>query len=174
MRVENLGGRICIIGPSSSGKSTLANNLANKLNIPVTHLDYLAYYHGSNWQRRSDSELIAAQSNIIKQEKWIIEGNYSICMPDRLQRATGVICLDYHPLNVAYRYIIRCIKNNNGRIGKLPGSQKEFSLSLLKHILCTYPKNKIKYDKFLSYYHIPVVKIHNFKALKQFSRNNGI
>lgn len=168
MNLEGLGNRICIIGTSSSGKSTLADKLSNKLDIPVTHLDYLAHHHGTNWQRRSDGALIKAQNGIIKQEKWIIEGNYFICMPDRFKRATSIIWLDYHQLNAAYRYLRRCMQNNSNRIGKLPGSQTEFSFSLLKHIIFNYPKNRIKYDSLLSNYDIPVIKLHNLKDVSDF------
>lgn len=41
--LDKLDNRICIIGCSNSGKSTLANALANKLNISVYHLDQYLY-----------------------------------------------------------------------------------------------------------------------------------
>lgn len=38
-----LGNRICIIGRSSCGKSTLADALGRKYHLPIVHLDKL--YH---------------------------------------------------------------------------------------------------------------------------------
>lgn len=35
--------KICIIGCSGTGKTTLANNLAKELNLPVYHLDGINY-----------------------------------------------------------------------------------------------------------------------------------
>lgn len=41
--IDALGPRICIIGPSSSGKSTLATLIGQKTNRKVVHLDQLAH-----------------------------------------------------------------------------------------------------------------------------------
>ena len=92
--LQTLGNKICIIGCSSSGKSTLADKLANKLSIPVTHLDFLAHYPNTNWQRRPDSELIAEHNKILQTEQWIIEGNYSVCMKERFSNASSIIWID--------------------------------------------------------------------------------
>ena len=42
--------RILIIGCSGSGKSTLARQLAERLSLPLTHLDRLFWLEG--WQMR--------------------------------------------------------------------------------------------------------------------------
>jgi adenylate kinase family enzyme len=102
--LEKLGKRICIIGCSSAGKSTLAERLSAKLNIPSYHLDLLAYYPNSKWTRKSDNEFIMAHHSIIQKEKWIIDGNYSVCMTDRIKKASAIIWLDANVLTSAFRY----------------------------------------------------------------------
>ena len=73
--LDQMGKRICIIGCSNSGKSTLADALSKKLNIPAHHLDQYAHIENSNWQRTPDEILIETHNNIIKQDAWIIDGN---------------------------------------------------------------------------------------------------
>lgn len=55
--LEALGTRICIIGNSAAGKSTLAQHLANNLNLAVFHLDQIAHIPNTNWEPR-DRELM--------------------------------------------------------------------------------------------------------------------
>jgi adenylate kinase family enzyme len=144
-----LGNRICIIGCSNSGKSTLADSLAKKLNINVHHLDQYAHVKNTKWIRQSDEHLINEHNHIINQETWIIEGNYSICMPVRLARATSVIWLDPNVYGSVLRYLLRAIKNDKERPGRLKGAKNEFRFWLIKWILFNYPKNRIKYEKLL-------------------------
>src|SRR6056297_3113651 len=142
----SIGPKICILGCSNSGKSTLAAVLSNKLSLPVIHLDILAHIPNSNWVRQPDSELIAKHSEAIQRESWVIDGNYSVCLSDRLMKADTVIWLDFNPLICAFRYLLRSLQNNPKRPGKLQGSQKEFSFWLLKHILFQYPKRRRHYQ----------------------------
>jgi adenylate kinase family enzyme len=37
-RLDDLGSRICLLGPSNSGKSTLAQAIARKRGLPAIHL----------------------------------------------------------------------------------------------------------------------------------------
>lgn len=64
--------KIILIGSGGSGKSTLARQLGNKLNIKVHHLD--ALFWKPNWEGVPREEQIAVQNNLIKDEKWIIDG----------------------------------------------------------------------------------------------------
>lgn len=168
--LESLGNKICIIGCSSSGKSTLADKLSKQLNIPVHHLDLLAHYPNSKWERRSNDELITAHSEILKSDAWIIEGNYSICMPERFKEATAIIWLDANVIAAAYRYLKRCLKIGHDRVGILPGAQTEFRLWMVKHILFTYPQNRASYKQLLESYQDKTLYVSNMKKLNQYYR----
>src|SRR5476649_832584 len=123
--LDQLGNRICIIGCSNSGKSTLADSLSKKLNIPAYHLDQYAHLENSKWQRQSDEILIENHNNIIKQDAWIIDGNYSVCMAPRLDLATSVIWIDPSVYSSIVRYLFRSIKNDPNRPGRLVGAKNE-------------------------------------------------
>lgn len=81
MELSELGTRICVLGPSNSGKSTLAAAIGRKLGIEVVHLDQLHHVPSSDWQPRPANEFLALHDEAINREQWVMEGNYSSCMP---------------------------------------------------------------------------------------------
>lgn len=169
---ESLGKRIMIIGPSSTGKSTLADALGKKLGIKAYHLDQIAHIPNSNFKRRPDAEFISDHEKIMENEEWVVDGNYSITMNERLKRAKLVIWLDYNPLYSVYNFIMRCFKPVENRKGHLEGAKDNFNIDLIKHTLFTYPKNKAKYQMFLKYHHhLPVIYIHSMKELNEYYKH---
>lgn len=163
--LPQLGYRICIIGPSSSGKSTLGERLAEKVGASVIHLDQLAHHPGTNWVRRDNDDFVARHDAAINQERWVADGNYSICMPQRLQRATAVIWLDPPLLGCIYRYIRRCFGKTSARPGVLENATQEFNLSLIKYTLGVYPKNRKRYERILRDYDIPIIRVKSMRKL---------
>ncbi|PZQ43720.1 MAG: adenylate kinase [Micavibrio aeruginosavorus] len=162
--------RIAIIGPSSSGKSTLAGNLSHMLEAPVLHLDQLAHIPHSNWKRQpSDFIVLEQRKFMLDNERWIIEGNYSVCMPERFDHADTVIWCDPSLAGCIYRYIKRCIEGDKNRAGALDGAKGEFSIELIKFTLNTYPKNKLKYANLIAQApHLKLLHLKTFKDIKQF------
>jgi len=145
-----LGNRICIIGPSNSGKSTLADKISAKTGYPATHLDQLAHKPFTDWQRRPHDEFIQLHDRVITADAWVIDGNYSLCMPRRFQRATSVIWLDLPRAGCILRYIKRCMQPEHLRRGGLDGAKKEFSLGLIRYTWQSYPQKKPQYAEILS------------------------
>jgi adenylate kinase family enzyme len=50
MTLDDLGPRICIVGPSNSGKSTLATAIGRARGLPVVHLDQLYHRADTDWE----------------------------------------------------------------------------------------------------------------------------
>jgi len=167
--LETLGKRICIIGHSSAGKSTLAQHLARRLDLTVCHLDQMAHIPYTAWQMR-DRKLMQSdhQAFLAKHESWVIEGNYSYLMPERFAQATAIIWLDFSRWNSAYRYTKRALQNNPNRAGNLEGATQQFSWKMIRHILFNFPKNKEKYRKLVESNTIPCVRISSFKQLMNY------
>lgn len=92
--LDELGPRICILGPSNSGKSTLAEAIAGKRDLPAIHLDQLFHTPHTDWIPRPAQEFVHLHDAAIAQEQWVMDGNYSRTLPQRLARATGLILLD--------------------------------------------------------------------------------
>lgn len=172
--LDKLGHKICVIGVSSAGKSTLSDHLGKKLDIPVTHLDLIAHESGTNWQRLTDEYLIEEHNKVLKKASWIIDGNYSVCMKQRFEHATGIIWLDDSVISASLRYIKRCIHRDPQRVGGLVDAQSEFRWFMLKHILITYPKNRKKYENIIAEYDIPMIRISSFTLLQRYYQYWGI
>lgn len=145
--MEDLGKRICIIGPSSSGKSTLAARLGEILSLPIAHLDTFAHKPNTAWERTALPDFIANHDKAIAGDAWIVEGNYSAAMPQRFAKADTVIWCDVPLAGCIWRYLKRCAEKEESRPGQLDGALREFSFGLIKHTLVQYPKNKKKYKK---------------------------
>lgn len=103
--------RIVILGCSGSGKSTLARQLGKKLTIPVHHLD--SYFWKPGWVNIERSELTEIQQEIIKQDQWILDGNYSATINIRLQAADTVVFLNYPTWRCLYGIVKRRIQYHN-------------------------------------------------------------
>ena len=156
MKLSELGNRICIMGPSNSGKSTLADAIARKNQTQVIHLDLLYHLPRTNWVPRPFSDFQRLHDTAIKAERWVIDGNYSQLLPQRLARATGFILLDIcTPLSL-FRYIRRSLLRRGG-IGGLEGGKDSVKWDMLKHIAVATPRNRKRYAELQHKIELPKV-----------------
>lgn len=141
--------KIIVIGSGGAGKSTLASKLGNVLNINIYHLDTLMWK--PNWEMISHNEQIKIQEEIIKNDEWIIDGNYGKTLDIRLNAADTIIFLDFPRIVCIYRVFKRYLKyRNRTRPDMVEGNKEKIDLDFLKWIW-KYPKvnkpiiiNKIK------------------------------
>ncbi len=85
--------RILIIGCGGAGKSTLARQLAQKLNLPVVHLDKLFWKPG--WEESSAEEFDEKLALELEKPQWIMDGNFNRTMPLRVAKCDTIIYLDF-------------------------------------------------------------------------------
>lgn len=100
--------RVIVIGCPGSGKSYFSKILEQNWSIPCFHLD-LAYWR-ENWTHITRDELRLQVEEWMKNEEWIIDGNYSSTLEQRIAQCN--ICF-YFDLPVE-----ECIKGSLQRIGK--------------------------------------------------------
>ncbi|SFS05678.1 Adenylate kinase [Granulicella pectinivorans] len=164
MRLSELGERICILGPSNSGKSTLAEAIARKRDLDVVHLDQLHHLPHTDWKMRPAGEFLALHDEAIARERWVIDGNYSKCFPQRFQRATGIVLLDISTSASLFRYVRRTLFGR-GRIGALEGGQDSIKLSMIHHIAVVTPRNRRRYADVYRQIKLPKVSLDSMHAI---------
>jgi adenylate kinase family enzyme len=91
--------KIAMMGPSCSGKTTLAPRLADRLGVPHIELD--ALHHRPNWQEAPAEELRhEVEAALAGLDGWVADGNYMDKLGTWLiDQADTVVWLDL-PLRV--------------------------------------------------------------------------
>lgn len=126
--------RILIIGPCGAGKSTLAAALGQRLDLPVFHMDKLNWQAG--WVESSKEEISARLAEIVKAERWLIDGNYGGTLPARLVRADTVVYLDY-PISLCVIRLLKRIWMYHGRSrpDMTEGCPERFDIGFLLYLI---------------------------------------
>jgi adenylate kinase family enzyme len=78
-----------IFGLPGAGKTTFALKLSHQLNLPIYHLD--KYFFIENWVERGKIAFLNDQKEMVKQERWIIDGNALGSLEIRYARADLVL-----------------------------------------------------------------------------------
>ena len=101
-----------VIGCPGAGKSTFAKRLHEVTGLPLYYLDML--WHKPDRTNIPREEFDARLEEIVRKDKWIIDGNYQRTLELRLKECDTVFLLDY-PLEV-------CLAGAQSRIGLFVGS----------------------------------------------------
>lgn len=130
--------RILVIGNCGAGKTYFSEQLAQKLNLPLIHLDHLFWL--PNWQQRPRAEFDKILLNALQKERWIIDGNYMRTLPTRIKYTSTVVYLNFNRWLCAYRVIKRFLKGQQ----QAQGCTQKISLSFLWKILFSHPLHQKK------------------------------
>lgn len=132
--------RIVIIGCGGAGKSTLARQLGEKLDIPVVHLDRLFWKPG--WVELPRDEFDALVQQELEKEKWIMDGNFDRTIPQRIARCDTVIYLDFNRLTCLLG-VMKRVLTTYGTVRPDMGEDcpERFDLDFLKWVW-NFNKNK--------------------------------
>ena len=166
MRLEELGERICILGPSNSGKSTLAAAIARKRGLRAVHLDQLHHLPQTDWKLRPSHEFVALHDEAIANDRWVMDGNYSKLFPKRFERATGVILMDISTGASLFRYVRRTLFDGR-RFGALDGGQDSVKLAMLHHIGVVTPENRKRYAEIYRHLLLPKIYLRSIRTINE-------
>lgn len=173
MTLDDLGPRICIMGPSNSGKSTLATAIGRARGLTPIHLDQLYHIPNTDWQRRTDEEFIALHDEVLSGASWVIDGNYSRCLPQRLARATGLILLDTSTATSLLRYLRRSWFERD-RLGGLEGGTDSVKWTMIWHIAVTTRRNRRRYKEMFIHTSLPKISLSTAREITRFYLSEGI
>jgi adenylate kinase family enzyme len=103
--------KICLFGCPGSGKSTLSKELSKILGLKVYHLDNI--YWKPNWISISREEFNNKLKNLLREDSYIIEGNYNRTLDLRLEECDFAIYLDFNRLTCLFSVIKRYFQYKN-------------------------------------------------------------
>lgn len=112
--------RINVVGTSCSGKTTLARELARRLDMPHVELD--ALYWGPHWTPVPPEEFRARLSAALEQDRWVADGGYATVRDITWQRADTIVWLDYPMRTVLARWARRTAARIRSREEFWPGT----------------------------------------------------
>ena len=121
--------KVLIIGCPGAGKSTFARRLQSLTGLPLYYLDRL--WHCPDRTNVTREAFDAALAGLLTRPAWIIDGDYSRTLPQRLEACDTVFFLDF-PLEV-------CLAGVEDRRGCLrpdmPWVEEELDAEFLQYIL---------------------------------------
>lgn len=128
--------RVIVIGSPGAGKSTFARRLRDVTGIPLYYLDML--WHRPDQTHIPREQFDAKLREIVKKERWILDGNYQRTLEVRLKECDTVFLMNY-PLE-------ECLQGAKSRIGKkredLPWIETEFEEEFRQWIV-DFPKTQL-------------------------------
>ena len=160
--------RLLIIGCSGSGKSWLARELGQKLGLPVIHLDQLWWQTG--WQNVTVEEFDSRLAMALNMDRWIIDGNYSRTMEERLTRCDTVIYLDFSRWACLLGMCQRLLTNRGKtRPDMSAGCPERFNWEFVKWIWNFNKNNRVRnYTYLAKAKHAKSVLLKNRKEVQRF------
>lgn len=121
--------KILVIGCSGAGKSTFARRLRDITGLPLYYLDRL--WHKADRTNVTREAFDRVLAEWLARPAWIIDGNYSRTLPQRLEACDTVFLLDY-PLEVC----LAGVENRRGaQRPDMPWVEEELDAEFLQYIL---------------------------------------
>lgn len=157
--------KIAIMGYSGSGKTYLADFLSRKLAIPAMHLDAIAF--DKNWDSIDPSVVLPLVADFMKQESWIIDGNYSyLYQTERLESADRIIFVNLPRLQCLYR----AIRRSGSR--KAEGYKNDLNPWFIRFVLfeCRRKKRRDAYAEIIRQYRDKTIVLKSQWQINQFMK----
>ncbi|MBQ6894740.1 MAG: topology modulation protein [Clostridia bacterium] len=163
--------KILIIGGNGSGKTTFAQKLSQKLNIPLIHLDKI--YWKDNWKHITKEEFDKKLMVELEKDSWIMDGNMKRTFPLRLKYCDTVIVFDFPRYLCLFGAVKRSILNYGKSRSDMGGiCPEKLDFRFYKSI---WKNTKIMMDDFYKEIkmseNIKLIVFKNRKETKRFLKN---
>lgn len=169
--------RIIVIGSSGAGKTTLARELAAKLDIPHVELDGL--YHQANWQPARPEDFLASVRAATKSGSWILCGNYYSRIGQEIwPQADTIVWCNYSFRRVFWQLLCRTLRRSVRRTELWNGNQEQFFAlftkdSIILWMLQNWKKQTRRYEELFRCSDLPatLIRLQNPRQRQEFLKN---
>ncbi|MGJ8527158.1 hypothetical protein [Maritalea sp.] len=159
--------RILILGCSGSGKTTLGKRLGDALGLP--HIPMDRYFFNPNWVVKPRDEWAQIITQLVSEDEWVMDGNYSSSLDFRLVRADTAIFLDFPTWFCLYRVIRRTLTLfGKVRPGSSPGCPERFDREFYSYILNYNRRRRPKILKMLHAFPGETIVLSSAKDIDKF------
>jgi adenylate kinase family enzyme len=160
--------RVCVLGCSGAGKTTLAGEIAARTGLPWVSLD--AHFWQPGWVEMPRDKWHRTHADLIAQERWVIDGNFFNTLEARLAVADTAVFVDLP----AWRCFFRVLRRSAGWWGRSrpdmgPGCYERFDPSFL-HYVWHFDRNFRPWlvDALARYPDLRVIPIHDNRERVEF------
>ena len=167
--------RILVIGIPGAGKSTLAKQLGQSLDLPVIHLDQQFWRPG--WEMTPEDEWKPRVRDLCREKRWVIDGNFVGSLELRLNRAEAVVYLDFNRVTALYRVMKRVFQaRGQVRPDMAPDCPERFDWSFVKYVWRFRATERRMNETILRRHGkgIPVYRLRSQRAIDAFVRKQGL
>ena len=140
--------RILVIGSGGAGKSTFSRRLHELTGIELFHLDKLHWK--PNWVEPTKDDWKKTMEDLLKNDSWIMDGNYSGTMKMRIAACDTVIFLDMPRTVCVYRILKRVAQSyGKNRPDMAAGCNEQFDWTFIKWVWNYPARTKPKIEALL-------------------------
>ena len=171
------GRRINVVGTTGSGKTTVAAEIAQRLDLPHIELD--ALFWKPDWGQTPDDEFLPRVDAATRGDRWILDGNYSRTRPIVWPRADTIVWLDYGFPRVFGRLLWRTVQRAMTQEEMWDGCREGFRGSFLSRnsillwCLQTYWRRRRNYPEIFArpeYKHLRLIHLRSPHATTDWLR----
>jgi adenylate kinase family enzyme len=130
--------RVMVVGCAGAGKTTFARRLAERVALPLIHLD--RHFWRPGWELPDMNDWRQRVIALAGAPDWIMDGNYFNTYDVRMPRADTLLWLDYPRVTCMHRVLLRTLIGYGRTRPDLPESCPErFDLPFLRYVW-NFPK----------------------------------
>ena len=168
--------KIVVMGYSGSGKSTLAKQLAQRYDLPLLYLDTVWFRAG--WQEREPEAARADVAAFLRQDSWVIDGNYTnLSYERRNAEADVIIQMLFNRLDCLFRCARRYrTYKGKSRPSMAEGCNEKLDPEFVRWILWEGRSRKIRdrYRRIREQYPDKVIVLRNQRQLDAYLKSLGL